>query len=143
MQFECGDHIVSPRLGGLYKHHGLYIGNDEIIHYSGLYNKIKGSPIIISSVNEFLNGNSYEIITHSECVFSVDEIISRAKSRLGEDSYCVLQNNCEHFVNWCITGKNTSIQVKSAIKTAASIAGIAIVAGMVYQHGKLKNTSTI
>ena len=30
---QAGDHLVSPRPG--FTHHGLYVGNNEVIHYAG------------------------------------------------------------------------------------------------------------
>ena len=44
-----------------------------------------------------------------------------AQSRIGEDHYCLLANNCEHFVTWCVDGDHSSFQVSvgvSALKTA-------------------------
>jgi cell wall-associated NlpC family hydrolase len=30
---QSGDHLVSPRTG--YQHHGLYLGDHQVIHYQG------------------------------------------------------------------------------------------------------------
>ena len=30
---QTGDHLISPRPG--FTHHGLYVGNNEVIHYAG------------------------------------------------------------------------------------------------------------
>ena len=30
---QVGDHLVTPRTG--YTHHGLYMGNQQVIHYEG------------------------------------------------------------------------------------------------------------
>lgn len=49
-------------------------------------------------------------------VFSADETIARAKSRLGEKSYNLLTNNCEHFAIWCKTGLSKSYQVEAIIQ---------------------------
>lgn len=32
---EMGDHIRVMRAGGLYAHHGVYVSDDEIIHFTG------------------------------------------------------------------------------------------------------------
>ncbi|GAV66758.1 LRAT domain-containing protein, partial [Cephalotus follicularis] len=29
-----GDHVFSFRLGGLYSHHGIYVGNGQVIHFN-------------------------------------------------------------------------------------------------------------
>jgi hypothetical protein len=33
------------------------------------------------------------------------------RSRLGENDYRLLTNNCEHFCNWCLSGVSLSAQV--------------------------------
>jgi hypothetical protein len=40
-----------------------------------------------------------------------NDIVRRARSRLGERCYDVLRNNCEHFCNWCQVGESRSTQV--------------------------------
>lgn len=44
--------------------------------------------------------------------FSVKKVIENAKNRIGENSYSLFKNNCEHFVTWCICGLKVSLQVK-------------------------------
>ena len=39
-------------------------------------------------------------------------------SRLGEQNYNLLFNNCEHFATWCKTGRHSSGQVDSVIDRA-------------------------
>ncbi|MNI67039.1 NC domain protein [compost metagenome] len=39
-------------------------------------------------------------------------MVKRALSRMGENRYRVLTNNCEHFCNWCLYGRSTSAQVR-------------------------------
>jgi hypothetical protein len=43
-------------------------------------------------------------------VYSPEETLERALSRLGETSYSLFTNNCEHFVLWCKTGYAKSEQ---------------------------------
>jgi hypothetical protein len=43
------------------------------------------------------------------------EVVRRARSRLGEDRYHVLTNNCEHFCEWCVHGQNRSYQVDALV----------------------------
>ena len=49
---------------------------------------------------------------------------TRAHNRLGERSYNLLFNNCEHFVMWCIKDQHHSPQVTEAAATllAAQVA---------------------
>ena len=39
-------------------------------------------------------------------------------SRIGEQDYNLLFNNCEHFATWCKTGRHRSSQIDSAIERA-------------------------
>ena len=40
----------------------------------------------------------------------------RARSRLGENHYRLLSNNCEHFVEWCLYDVHRSFQVERALE---------------------------
>lgn len=50
-------------------------------------------------------------------LYSPQETVERALSRVGEDKYNLLLNNCEHFAIWCKTGVSESYQVKRVIDT--------------------------
>ncbi|CAC5387864.1 unnamed protein product [Mytilus coruscus] len=49
---------------------------------------------------------------------SPEEVVKRAIGALrrAKDEFCydVFDNNCEHFVSWCVTGKKLSIQIRKA-----------------------------
>jgi cell wall-associated NlpC family hydrolase len=115
-----GDHLVSSRLG--YDHHGLYIGNGEVIHYSGFSEAFDKGSIEKTAIDEFTQGNGYSIKSHLVCVYDAEERVERAFSKLGEDSYNLIFNNCEHFVNWCFNGFKTSSQVNNAVSVTATLA---------------------
>lgn len=105
---SAGSHLVSPRK--FYVHHGIYLGNGKVAHYSGLSASLQAGPIEVTDLDHFGNGSS--VWVHQEqSVFSSDEIIVRALSRVGESQYKILSNNCEHFCNWCINGISYSAQV--------------------------------
>jgi hypothetical protein len=91
---EKADHLYVHR--GVYSHHGLYLGNGQVIHYSE-------GRVRTDSLEVFSKGAGIEVI-YSEMRYSADEVIRRAYSRLGESKYNLLFNNCEHFVNWCRNG---------------------------------------
>ncbi|GMK40548.1 hypothetical protein PCCS19_36040 [Paenibacillus sp. CCS19] len=94
---EKGDHIM-VYCG--YMHHGLYIGNNMVIHYTKPSGK---GRIQIDSLETFKNGKSIEK-RQSNLRRSRDAAVSRAYSRLGEAEYNLIFKNCEHFVNWCRNG---------------------------------------
>jgi hypothetical protein len=45
--------------------------------------------------------------------FDAREVVRRARSRLGEDRYRLLTNNCEHFCEWCPQGERRSYQIEA------------------------------
>ena len=111
-----GDHII-VKANNLY-HHGLYIGNDEVIQFGGPFDMFtKPKDIVVEKVNveEFLNGGFLEVKVfdrkEKKLKKPVDEIINTAMSKLGDGGYDILSNNCEHFVNFCIFGIKKSTQV--------------------------------
>lgn len=46
--------------------------------------------------------------------YSPDEIVERARSRIGESSYNLITNNCEHVAVWCVSGEKESFQATDA-----------------------------
>ena len=116
---QIGDHLVTPRTG--YTHHGLYLGNQHVIHYSGKSAHDQGS-IQQVSLEEFCDGKACRVRDYPFRVYGRKESVERAKQRLGEANYSILFNNCEQFVAWCIMGfgyseqllSNTAIAIKAA-----------------------------
>ncbi|HIQ15208.1 MAG TPA: hypothetical protein EYH38_06525 [Leucothrix sp.] len=106
-----GQHLVIKKAAGSYTHHGLGLGNDRVIHYSGLASDLSGTGVIEElSLTDFAKGKEIIIRPHTERIFNADDAILRANLRLGEAQYHMLHNNCEHLVEWCINGKHFSMQ---------------------------------
>src|SRR5436190_22701420 len=93
---RVGSHIKVRR--GSYDHHGIYVGRRKVIHYSGLSTNLfdKGS-IVLTTLEKFLLGESEIKVVAPPTTLSRDEIVAKAKERLGESKYNVFLNNCEHF----------------------------------------------
>ncbi len=108
-----GDQIYVLRdlagVPGLYQHHGIDCGDRTIIHYSKANAE---AEISRTSYEAFSLSNAVYPVRQS-LVYSPDVVIERATSRLGERQYDLLQNNCEHFANWCTTGRSESRQLTS------------------------------
>ncbi|MBC3385478.1 lecithin retinol acyltransferase family protein [Pseudomonas sp. SWRI179] len=103
-----GAHLISPR--GFYLHHGIYLGDLKVAHYSGFSGSLRSGPIEVIDLEHFAHGKPVWI-AQEPYEFSNDEVVRRALSRIGENRYRILSNNCEHFCNWCISGKHYSAQV--------------------------------
>lgn len=112
---QVGDHLVTPRTG--YSHHGLYIGNQEVIHYEGKFGSDSGR-ITKVTLAEFCEGASCHVRDYSLRVYGRKESIERACKRLGEQDYNVILNNCEQFVAWCIMGIGYSEQINTVVSAA-------------------------
>jgi hypothetical protein len=120
---RAGDHLVSSRLG--YDHHAIYVGSNSVIHYSGFANGIgSDGEISLATLEEFRNGSDVQVKPHPLGSFDRQTIVERAYSRLGENWYNVLLNNCEHFANWCVQGVHSSPQVNTLIGKAALAYGM-------------------
>ena len=112
---QVGDHLVTPRTG--YTHHGLYIGNQEVIHYEGKFGSDSGR-ITKVTLAEFCEGASCRVRDYPLRVYGRKESIERACQRLGECDYNLVFNNCEQFVAWCIMGFGYSEQINTVVSTA-------------------------
>jgi len=144
----------------LYKHYGVYIGGDRVIHYATDDND-KTKKVIETSFDDFLsNSESYFILVfpdkHGEPgkvsfnkggedsflppkkpinymkllkklkykVYSAEETVKRAKSKLGETEYNILTNNSEHFAIWCKTGIKESHKINKLLDYIPQLNGI-------------------
>ena len=89
-----GDHIKVMRT--VYSHHGIYIGYGKVIGYND-------RVVQKSSLESFADGDSIIYVDESSR-YTKNEIVQRAKSRLGESDYNLIWNNCENFATWCRCG---------------------------------------
>lgn len=112
-----GDQIRVHRFPG-YRHHGIDCGDGTVIHYTGEPFQKRGACVRRTSLEEFAKGGRVEVVRRRHPV-DPEAVIQRAESRLGETSYNLLWNNCEHFARWCETGESKSRQVRRVLRVAA------------------------
>jgi len=108
-----GDRVYVYRnwgqLEGIYQHHGIDCGDGTVIHYRKPSEKIEKT-----SMKTFSQGNPVYVVEYGEGFgYIADAVVEKAESRLGEQEYNLLFNNCEHFASWCKTGVSESSQVKN------------------------------
>ena len=108
---STADHLQVPRRHGLFNHHGIDLGDGTVAHY------LEGREILRSPVSEFSQGEVVSVMEHTNAS-PTGVTLRRAMSRLGEQNYNLLFNNCEHFATWCKTGRHRSEQVESVIDRA-------------------------
>jgi hypothetical protein len=116
---RLGAHIISPRRG--YLHHGIYIGNGRVVHYAGLAYGLFRGPVEEATLAQFARGRSVWTRWRRPAAFDGMEIVRRALSRVGEDRYQILQNNCEHFCEWCTHGESRSYQVECLLSSRRAL----------------------
>ena len=103
-----------------YYHHGIYIGNDEVVQFGHPFNvneDPKNVLVIRSTIEDFAGpANFIEVYQYSKKELKLknkdEDIIKIALSHLGEGGYNILENNCEHFANRCVFNKAKSEQVE-------------------------------
>lgn len=104
-----GAHLVTDRLG--YTHHGVYAGAGKVVHYAGLSRSLRRAPVHEVTLAEFAQGRPVWVRQSPGARFAGVEAVQRAYSRLGEDRYRLISNNCEHFCMWCLYGESRSDQI--------------------------------
>lgn len=116
--YQPGDHLVSPRYikgRNIYDHHGIYVGDGKVIHYSGKAGGFAdvGGKVERVELDAFSHGQEVRVKPHLERMYTPAQAVERAESLLSENDYNLIKNNCEHLVVWCIQGKHASEQIDS------------------------------
>lgn len=108
---------VRVRRSGYY-HHGIYIGNGEIVHFDGSPADQGADAAAVrvrrTGMEEFLRGGLPELRIYGRAERNLlrapDEIAAAALSAVGRGGYDYRTNNCEHFSNECAFGEHYSRQ---------------------------------
>ncbi|MDK0888187.1 lecithin retinol acyltransferase family protein [Clostridium perfringens] len=114
-----GDHIRVNR--GIYSHHGIYVNDDEVIHFTGTEDDSildwSKNKVIKTGIDYFLRGGRLEVKEYTEDelsdLYPVEHIVIYARACLGDRGYNLIFNNCEHFANVCTLGRFRSKQVEN------------------------------
>ena len=116
-----GDHIKVFRIGPTpYWHHGIYLGDNSVIHFTGENAEKSEASIKKTSLEIFCRGSEPEVVEYARSK-PAKEVIKTAESLIGNKDYNLIWNNCEHFARYCKTGEKESEQVKDATATAAGL----------------------
>lgn len=117
---QKGDHIRVQRMNGLYAHHGIYVSDEEVIHFTGKDDDSildwSKPEVIQTDLAYFLKGGILEIKEYTDeefaDLYSPEQIVTYARACLGDKGYNLIFNNCEHFANVCTLGRFRSHQVE-------------------------------
>lgn len=144
---QKGDHIRVQRMNGLYAHHGVYVSDSEVIHFTGAdddsildWDKPK---VISTDLAAFLKGGTLEVKEYTDeefaDLYSPEQIIVYARACLGDKGYNLIFNNCEHFANVCTLGRFRSNQVDNFFNQLDKVFGSILFGG----YTKMSIFSTI
>lgn len=122
IQPKRGDHIRVQR-SGVYSHHGVYISDDEVIHFTGTDDDSvldwSKCEVICTDLAQFLRGGTLEVKIYTDDelndLYPVEHIVDYARACLGDKGYNLAFNNCEHFANVCTLGRFRSRQVERVL----------------------------
>ncbi len=117
---SSGD-VVRVKAGSIW-HYGIYVSDDEVIQFGATPTSaamLMGADIAVisSDIDSFLIGGFLEVAVFDKKELKSkrppEEIVKAARSRIGEEGYHILHNNCEHFAFECATGQHRCEQVDS------------------------------
>ncbi|MBR4621935.1 MAG: lecithin retinol acyltransferase family protein [Ruminococcus sp.] len=90
------------------------LGEPQKIALCEKYEKASKKYPITNLMIDMINREEYHLYTP-------EETLARARSRIGENMYSLALNNCEHFAIWCKTGLSRSYQVDSFMRILCDI----------------------
>lgn len=138
IRFPLGAHLIVKHLG--YSHHGIYAGRGRVIHYSGFAHLFKKRPIEITSIEKFSFGKTIVQQDYQHPKFKGRKVVRRMHSRMNENNYHLIINNCEHLCTWAITGVESSPQVLRMMNRLTTIGYISSI--MSYMSSMLLTITT-
>lgn len=98
-----------------YYHYGIYADDDHVIAF-GLPDNGNMHPdeiaVVSTGIDVFLAGGMLEVgvptLQESLKNRSAHQVVAYAEAAVGRKGYHILHNNCEHFMNECLSGERTS-----------------------------------
>jgi len=134
-----GDHLKVRRMGGLYTHHGIDMGDGTVVHFAGEPLRRAKAKVERAPLREFARGGKVRVEKRHNETRPPEEVVATAESRLGEIGYGVFLNNCEHFAHECKTGRRKSLQVQRAVAAGSAAAVALLAAGAVISISIIKS----
>lgn len=107
-------------------HHALYMGDNMVLHYNAAYGEsdlsatVRIDPVQVLEERARNVGETVKIREHSQRLDRT-QTQNMCMSRLHENQYNLVENNCEHLVNWCVLGDSVSEQ--AGTRTPAEVLG--------------------
>ena len=138
--------IIKRRISGIFWHMGIYIGNNQVIHFhnpelghgvdKGIFGK-NGATIRMESLDKFAEKGQVFIHAEPKNKKHAQKVIERAKNFYKNPDeyngkYNLLTKNCEHFATTCF-GRDLSpmMQTTKVITKVISISAVFIITAVV------------
>ena len=98
-----------------YHHYGIYVDDDHVIAF-GLPDNTGVDPdeieVVSTPIDVFLAGGMLEVgvptLQESLKNRNARQVAEYAQAAIGRKGYNILHNNCEHFMNECLSGEKES-----------------------------------
>lgn len=87
-----------------------------VLEFPNSYGKPSKHYSMVASVVTPYKNTSDMLKAKEYRLYSPEETVKRARSRIGETKYNLLFGNCEHFAIWCKTGISESHQVNAVLR---------------------------
>ena len=111
-----------------YHHYGIYVDDDHVIAF-GYPDNTGVHPdeiaVVSTPIDAFLAGGMLEVgvptMQESMKNRSAKRVVEYAEAAIGRKGYNILHNNCEHFMNECLTGEHESDFLNSVRAKVSSL----------------------
>ncbi|MFK7770221.1 MAG: lecithin retinol acyltransferase family protein [Mariniblastus sp.] len=141
--YQPGDHLVVDF--GLYRHHGIACGEGTVIHFGRGIFDLENAVVEQVDLVTFCQGREI-VVVETKSTFTPEEIVVRATQRIGARGYDLLDNNCEHFVNWCRSGESESHQAnvsETVLRQTAAVCSKPLIRKIAAQAAKKAAASKV
>jgi hypothetical protein len=81
-ELPLGAHLKTSRPG--YTHHGIYVGDGYVVHYSGLSGFWHCGPVEEVPLSQFAIGRPMQVVNLDQGSYSPQEIVRRARAHRRE-----------------------------------------------------------
>lgn len=116
--------MIRVRIGSIW-HYGIFISEEEVIAFGlppvpayrsdPMREKVCATDIDVFSCGKIVETAVFDR-TERKKMYTPEEIVLRARARLGQSGYDLIHNNCEHFANECVFGEKRSLQQEDALR---------------------------
>jgi hypothetical protein len=99
------------------KHVGIYLGNNQVVHFHGSGNDIKNAGIVKTSIKKFADGKKLYVGLYPRTKKHENQVVNRALKLLKmsnnnyNGNYNALWNNCITFAKDCYSSYNKKLKI--------------------------------